>query len=385
MSRLAAQAAIHLSARVLSVMLSFTLFAWVGKVLPPPDAVRAFQFLFVLGFAVASSRACLHLAACIDGIARPAQRLRRLHAGFSSQMWLLLPLGTVMCLSVWINTRDTALSLLALLIFLPAAFDADAVRSVLGRPSYFALAFSAGSALAVIALACALPATLGGVVMAVLIQWLPVCALNVVVVLRHRRLLAFRPASVIELAKVLVVASFDGIVLNAPFFGLVVLQTQVALDISLIVRIFVAALPLLPLLMHWSNSPDFPRLCRRVGLSTAMGFSLALILSGLVFGIGFAEFYHRTNRSELNLFTILGFTIILSTFSLYISRARFFSGFFKSSSMVLQLVGILGIYVVVLMLLGANASFLQLASLQGTTFLLASYLMTRTGKKRSPV
>lgn len=385
MRRLAAQAAIHLGARVLSVILSFTLFAWVGKVLPPSDAVRAFQFLFVLGFAVAASRTCLHLAARIDGMARSAERLRRLHAGYSSQIWLLLPLGTLMCLSVWINTHDTALSLLALLIFLPAAFDTDAVRSVLGRPSYFALAFSAGSALALIALAFALPATLGGVVMAFLIQWLPVCALNVVMALRHRRLLTFRPASAIELAKVLVAASFDGIVLNAPFFGLVVLQTQVALDISLIVRIFVAALPLLPLLMHWSNSPYFPRLCRRVGLSIATGFSLALILSGLVFGIGLAAFYHRTNHSELNPFTILGFTVILSTFSLYFSRARFSSGLFKSPSMILQLLWVLGAYVVVLMLLGTNASFLQLALLQGSTFLLASYLMTRAGQTRSQV
>lgn len=383
MKRMAAQAALHLGARILSVMLSFTLFAWISKVLSPPDAVRAFQFLFVLGFAVASSRACLHLSARIDGMARSAERLRRLHVGLSSQIWLLLPLGTLLCLSVWINTRDTALSMLALLIFLPAAFDTDAVRSVLGRPSYFALAFSAGSAFAVIALASVLPATLSGVAVAFLIQWLPVCALNVVVLLRHRRLLTFQPAKAIELPKVLVAASFDGVVLNAPFFGLAVLHTQVALDISLIVRIFVAALPLLPLLMHWSNSPDFPRLCRRMGLSTAMGFSLALVFSGLVFGFGFAAFYHRTNQSELNPLTILGFTVILSTFSLYFSRARFSSGFFTSSSMVLQLLGVLGVYVGLLVLLGANVSVLELASLQGFSFLLASCLMTRTGKTRS--
>lgn len=384
MRRLAAQAVLHLGARVLSVLLSFTLFAWVGKVLAPPEAVQAFQFLFVLGFAVAASRACLHLSARIDGTARSTVRLRRLHVGFSSQMWLLLPLASLVCLSIWLNTGDIKLAVLALFIFVPAAFDTDAVRSVLGRPSYFALAFSAGSALAVVALASsALPATLGGVVVAFLIQWLPVCALNLVLLMRHRQLLTIGPARAVELARILVAASFDGIILNAPFFGLVVLGTQVALDISLIIRIFVAALPLLPLLMHWSNSPDFPRLCKRLGLSTAMGFSLSLVISGLVFGVGFAAFYHRTNHTDLNPFTILGFAFILSSFSVYFSRVRFSDVFLNSSSTVLLLLGVLGVYLVALMLLGESATVLQLASLQGSTFLLASYLMPRADRKHA--
>ena len=384
MKRLVVQAALHLGSRVLSVLLSFTLFAWVGQVLSPTDAVQAFQFLFVLGFAVAASRACLHLSARVDGMARTSERLRRLHAGFSSQIWLLLPLGGLVCFSVWLNTHDHVVALLALLIFLPAAFDADAVRSVFGRPSFFALAFSLGSCLAIVAILSVLPPTLGGVVIAFLIQWLPVCALNLYILLKHRRLLTVRPAHSAALARVLVAASFDGIVLNAPFFGLIALQTQVALDISLIIRIFVAALPLLPLLMHWSNSPDFPLLCKRAGLTTQMGFSLFLVISGLVFAVGFAEFYHRTNHTQLNPVTILGFTIILSTFSVYFSRARFTDGFLKSSSTLLMLLGTLGVYLGALVLLGSRATVLQLAMLQGSIFLLASYLIARLGLASFP-
>lgn len=377
MKRLAVQAALHLGARVLSAVLSFTLFALVGKVLSPPDAVQAFQFLFVLGFVVATARACLHLSARVDGTARATERLRSLHTGFSSQMWLLLPLGGIVCLSVWLNTRDLMLALLALLIFVLAAFDTDVVRSVHRRPPFFAPAFSIGSGLAVVALVSLLPHTLNGVVMAFLIQWLPVCTLNVLLLSKHRRLLTFRPAHSATLARVLVAASFDGIVLNAPFFGLMALQTQVALDISLIIRIFVAALPLLPLLMHWSNSPDFPMLCKRAGLSTQMGFSMALVISGLVFGFGFAAFYHRTNHTQFNPATILGFFIILTAFSVYFSQVRFSDGFLKSPSIFLTLLGTLGIYLGILTLLGVKATILQLAILQASTFLFATYLMAR--------
>lgn len=383
MKRLATQAALHLGARVLSALLSFTLFAWVGKVLSPNDSVHAFQFLFVLGFAIATARACLHLSARVDGMTRSGQRLRRLKVGFSSLMWLLLPLGCLVFLSVWLNTRNLVLAVLALMIFVPAAFDADAVRSVLRRPSFFALAFSVGSGLAVVALVWVLPHTLNGAVLSFLIQWLPVCLLNGALLSRHLRLLTFQPARIAELAKVLLAASFDGIVLNAPFFGLIILQTQVALDISLVIRIFVAALPLLPLLMHWSNSPDFPLLCKRAGVSTQVGFSLALMVSGLVFGIGFAAFYHYTNQSELNPIAIVAFTIILFTFSIYFSQARFSEALLKSASTLLLLLSTLGAYLGILTILGSEATVLLLAVLQGTTFLLASYMMSHLAQKHS--
>lgn len=383
MKRLATQAALHLGARVLSALLSFALFAWVGKVLSPNDSVQAFQFLFVLGFAIAAARACLHLSARVDGMARSGQRLRSLRVGFSSLMWLLLPLGCLVFVSIWLNTGNLVLAVLAVVIFVPAAFDADAVRSVLRRPSFFALAFSVGSGLAVAAVVWVLPHTLSGVVQSFLIQWLPVCLLNGVLLSRHRRLLTLRRARIAELAKVLVAASFDGIVLNAPFFGLIMLQTQVALDISLVIRIFVAALPLLPLLMHWSNSPDFPLLCKRAGVSTQIGFSLALLVSGLVFGIGFTAFYHYTNHSELNPTTILGFAIILFTFSIYFSQARFSEVLVKSVSTLLLLLGTLGVYLGALTMLGSEATVLLLVVLQGTTFLLASYMMSHLGQKHT--
>jgi hypothetical protein len=383
MKRLALQAALHLSSRVLSVLLSFTLFAWVGKVLSPPDAVKAFQFLFILGFAVAASRASLHLVARVNGMARTSERMRSLHAGLSSQIWLLLPLGSMVCFSVWLSTRDIGLALLAVLIFLPAAFDADAVRSVLGRPSYFASAFSLGSALAIVAIETILPSTLHGVMMAFLIQWLPVCALNLFLVLRHRRLLVVKPLQAAILSKTLVAASFDGIVLNAPFFGIITLPTQDALDIGLIIRIFVAALPLLPLLMHWSNSPEFPLLCKKLGLTTQIGFSIILMTSGLIFALVFAEFYHRTNSSQLNPFTYSGFIIILSTFSIYFSQARFSSVFLRSASALPILLTALGVYLVALKLLETGATVLLITTLQGLTFLTASYLLSRMGRTHS--
>lgn len=385
MRKLAFQAALHLSARMLSVLLSFALFVWVGKILSPLDALQAFQFLFVLGFAVAASRACIHLSARVDGMASAKIRLRSLHVGFTLQMWLLFPLGAFVFLSTWLNSYNFILSLLALLIFLPAAFDADAVRSVFRRPSLFALAFFMGSGLAIAALALVLPLTLNGVMIAFLIQWLPVCILNLFVLSKHSQLLTIRPARVSDLAKVLLAASFDGIILNAPFFGLVVLQTQVALDSSLIIRIFVAALPLFPLLMHWSNSSDFPLLCKRAGLSTRFGFSMSVVVSGLFFGLGFAMFYHQINESKLSFLTILSFTILLSTFSMYFSQARFSKVFLESSTTTLLLLGTISAYLVILRVLGPDMTILQLTTLQGGTFLLASFLMVHNEKFSLPI
>ena len=116
MKGLAYQAVLHLASRVASVLLSFTLFAWIGRILNQEEAVQAYFFSFVLGFSIATSRACLHFAAGIDGSSSASNRIRRLQRGVAMQLWLVAPIGLVVGSSVWFKTQSTALTFLALVI-----------------------------------------------------------------------------------------------------------------------------------------------------------------------------------------------------------------------------------------------------------------------------
>lgn len=326
MPRLLQQATLHLGARLGSVGLSFLLFAWIGRVLPAPNAAEAYFFSFALGFGLATARMCLQLGAAVDGMARATQRNREARRGFQIQRRMLPLLAIGIGVVTWVHTGQLMLVLTAMAVAVLAAPDLDLLRSIVGRASLFSLTFALGSLLALALLQWVLPHTLTGVVLALLIQWLPVCLLNI---FAWQRIFWRSRGDTLSrgiVAGTLVLASFDGLVLNVPFLGWLRLSASTSLDLALVVRVFVASLPLLPLMLHWTNSPAFSHVCTRWHLQPKTGFVLGLVVSGLVTGGAFLGSYILITRQPVSVTVFFLFFLILTAYSFYASQMRFASG-----------------------------------------------------------
>ena len=325
MRRLIQQATLHLGARLGSVGLSFLLFAWIGRVLPAPDAARAYFFSFSLGFGFATARMCLQLGAGVNGLARGAQRYREAQRGLQIQRRMLPLLVIGIGVVTWIYTGQVLLVLAAVVVAIMAAPDFDLLRSIVGRASLFSLNFALGSLLALVLLEWVLPHTLTGVVLALLIQWAPTCLFNMPALKRVFRKSRGAVPSLGITAGTLVLAGFDGLVLNAPFLGWLHLSTNTSLDMAIIMRVFVASLPLLPLLLHWTNSPAFTHLCMRWHLQPETGFILGLLVSGLSAGAVFLGAYIGIAHLPVGPDVPPLFVLLLVVYSFYASQMRFAS------------------------------------------------------------
>lgn len=323
MMRLIHQTALHLGARLGSVGLSFLLFTWIGRVLSAPEAVKAYFFSFALGFGLATARMSLQLGAAITGEARVAQRRRDANHGLTILLCILPLLALGVGCVTWIYTSNPALVVLAMMITVFAAPDMDLLRGIVGKSSLFAFYFSAGSVLSLMLLQWVLPRTLNGVVLALLAQWLPVCMLNGPAMRRLWRGPRKGRLRVSVVLGTLALAGFDGLILNAPFLGWLPSSSQASLDLALVMRVFVASLPMLPLLLHWSNSAAFGRMCDGVGLSIQAGFLLGLLISGLMAGGAFLSIYMLLAKQTVSQAVIGLFALLLLSYSLFAPQMRF--------------------------------------------------------------
>lgn len=317
------QATLHLGARLVSVGLSFLLFAWIGRILPTPDIARAYFFSFALGFGLGTARMCLQLGAGVDGLARGAQRGRQARRGLQIQrrMFPLLAMGIGAV--TWIYTGQVLLVFAAMVVSVLAAPDFDLLRSIVGRPSLFSLTFTLGSLLSLALLHWVLPHTLTGVVLAFLFQWLPTCLVNLFTLKRIFRKSRDAAPSLAIIIGILAMAGFDGVVLNAPFLGWLQLSASTSLDMALIMRVFLASLPLLPLLLHWTNSPAFSFVCVRWHLRPQIGFVIGILVSGLAAGGAFLGAYTQIARQHVGVNVAFLFVTLLLAFSFYAAQMRF--------------------------------------------------------------
>ncbi|HEY5994804.1 MAG TPA: hypothetical protein VIU46_09440 [Gallionellaceae bacterium] len=380
MTRLLHHAMLHLAARLGSVGLSFVLFAWIGRVLSAPDAARAYFFSFALGFGLVTARMCLQLGAGVNGLARGAQRYREAQRGFQIQRRMLPVLAIGIGAVTWVHTGQIPLVVAAMVVAILAAPDFDLLRSIVGRSSLFSLTFALGSLLALMMLQWVLPHTLTGVVLALLIQWVPTCLLNVPALMRAvSKSRSTNLPSIASALGTLALASFDGLVLNAPFLGWLHWATDASLDMALVMRVFVASLPLLPLLLHWTNSQAFSHLCSRWHLRLETGFVFGLLLSGLASGVGFLGAYIVIAHNPVGLNVFFLFVLLLGAYSFYASQMRFASVYIRSSQRLRILVPVALVY---LGALGSLAAWgaqraVVLVVLQALTLACTGWLLAR--------
>jgi len=337
MRQLVHQAALHLGARLASVGVSFILFAWIGKVLVASDAANAYAFTYALGFGLAAARMTLQIGAGITGHERLAQRMREAHRGLALLKTLLPLLFVGVAAAAWSHTHSLVLSVAAGVVAVAASLDIDLLRGTTGRASLFSSSFAIGCAIALAMLVFVLPHTLNGVVIALLIQWIPTCAINVRTWprLRAARLPARTPWT--DVLATLLLSTFDGLVLNVPFLGIFMLPVALVLDMSLIVRIYVASLPMLPLLLHWMNSPAFGHACRRIGLSLQSGFMVGLLLSGVLSGSVFIGAYVLVANKQADLSTIVLYLALLVAYAIFAPQMRLASARWTKTALILPL------------------------------------------------
>jgi hypothetical protein len=263
----------------------------LARWLPAPDVKTLYAFLFVSGFFMSAVRLLCSQAAGLSGAERRTEKLRHVHRAFGQVLCaaaLLLPLAWWTLSSPGLATWGLVAGAVILLFW---GVDLDMVRATLGRSSLVAPAAAVGAFAAIGCLA--LFRTPAGALAALLLQWLPLVALQAGLVWRLRRRLRVAMRSVWHtrgrgLPSLMAMALFDGLIINAPFFLDARTPAEVGVSIGVVTRIFVSSLILMPLVMFWSNGRVLSQLGRRLGLTPALMFWAISLSSGTVAGLGLA-------------------------------------------------------------------------------------------------
>lgn len=315
---------LHVGSRGASAILSLLLFALFAREYPDPVLANVFAFGFLYGFAISTTRIVPQLVARIPGAARRSVRLRLAQEGVASLKLIILPVTLIVLALAYQASTNVPIALLAAVIFPFAVADVDIFRSVLNRSSLFSFSFSIGSALALIVFHATPSKTQSLGILVITLQWLPVGLVN----LRTGLYMLRNPLSnaiglMARMRGASALAIFDGCVINLPFLSFWAISETERISMSISIRLFVSSLPLLTLLMHWANMSYFDDLSRVLKLSKQWVFALALLTSGLAAGGVFIFVFSYISGRSLGWEEILGFAVLLASFSAYLSIVRF--------------------------------------------------------------
>jgi hypothetical protein len=373
--RLAAQTALHVFARLASSACSFLLFSLIARKLPDEQTQRAFFFLFSLGFGLATLRLFAQLAAAMDGHARSTVRLRQARLGLLFVVRTLPIAVPLLGAIAGIHTRDPLTVAIACIIACLAALDIDLLRAVVHRAPTFSTTFAFGTLVSLIGLYLHPNPGFGAVCLWMLVQWIPTAVLNIACLarLRHRASHGSRGAPRVlpptHLGSLLLLAVFDGAILNAPFLGWFVPTPQVGVDLSLAMRMFVASLPMQPLLLHWANSPALAGLAAKMGVGLALAFSLMLSASGIVAGTAFMLLYVFVSGKQAGVGVFTLYVMLLASYCLYAAQMRLSAPKLAGHQRLLTLAALLLVYgaAFCLNVQGLQHSALKIGLLQSLT------------------
>ncbi len=384
MSRLSSplhQTALHLGSRLASVGLSFILFTCIGRLIQADLAAKVYFFTFALGFAIATCRMVLQLGANVTGTSATTTRIRAVQQGYRDVAFLMPVATLILSIIVWNLTASPLLCVLSVISMIIAAADVDMPRSTLNKAPIFSFTFALGTAFSIFLIIYVVPKTIEGVGLAVVGQWLPFLMMN-----RRSLRFAFESARRVrrramakeQLARttsIALISCYDGVILNAPFFGFLALSARDAIDLSLIMRVHVASLPLLPLIMHWCNSSTFDRLCQQLSLSRRAGFFIGLALSGLSAGAVFLSFYAHFGQQPVGVKVFVLYAITLLCYSIFAPEMRFSTERLPTIVRIKLIAGAIGTYLITLLLFSheryintLTVCLSQWAALLGMTF-----------------
>lgn len=324
MRHLLSQTFTHLLYRLISAFCTFVFFSLISEKASHNDIDRSFYFLFTLGFGISAFRLISQLNWAIDGRETPHARLRCTYSGLKAVTKILPILLVVFTAIIWMHTESAPVTLAAAFIAALAPYDIDSARAITGRTQLFSGATAIGSITSLTLILLIKSPNFNTVCALCMVQWAPVSLLNLTYLIRIKtKLLKLGHSKPIQTSiSTLPLALLDGIALNMPFIAAINLPPSDAITLSLGVRIFVASIPILPLLLHWSNSESINTLSEKSGTSPQKTFFLLLSLSGTAIGVIFSTIYFYINKT-IDLSAITVFICILTSYSFYISSTRF--------------------------------------------------------------
>ena len=363
--------------RLLSGVLSFTLFALVARWFPIAQTKPLYFYLFVAGFFFSALRALASISASLQGNETRTVKLRRTCTAYAQVLcaamimvplilWVLSGLGA----PVWAGA--------ALVVVLFCwGLDADIVRAIVGRRSAVAVVAVVGATSALVSLFTfrTFEAAFG----AILLQWLPLCLLNGYLLyrLRVRVLRALRSMFIARgrgLMWMLGVAIFDGVILNTPFFLASQTPPTVAHSTAIAIRIYVAALILMPLIAYWSNGQSLNHLATRWRVGTATLYWGISLCSGLIAGAVFALAFAYIAATQPSPPKLLAAAVMLLGYNSYAATGRYRAD--TSASLMPWLVGLAILNLLLILgVLKLGMGVLGIATVQSSSLLAASLLL----------
>lgn len=379
-ARAGTQVLVYSAVRVLSAGMSFYLFALLARLYAPPVTADCYFFLFIFGFLAAALRMAANINAGVSALRTRSANLRSIQRANCISLLGALAVAPLGAALLQPHTGSLWLLAFALTILVCASIDFDMQRALLGKGPLFPVVFAIGSSMAVglLVLAPHRPQSLA--IAALLAQWVPAGLLGVWSLLRA----GWRPLKVSlrqitreakPLVWVLAVALFDGLILNAPFFLGSSQPDSASIDVSVVVRIFSAALLFSPLILHWSNSPVLGKTGQFFGLSPETAYLVLHMVSSCSSAVAFMAAYTLVSGQPVRADQALAVAALLVAYSFYATASRHQGSRRPTTRQALLCAVLLVSFFVLASTMLPSLGVLHLSLLQGCALLLGAWLL----------
>ena len=372
---------IYVASRICNSVVSLSIFAIIAKKLTTEEADSVFFLLFIFGFAVSLLRNFCMLNTNLVGQLQRTQRLRRIASGAQSYI-KLLPVA-VLLLSILFSFQSLpwwACPIFSTVAY-AAGYDSDLKRAVLVRPALYSFLMFSGSTISFLLLILFDIIDLQSIIETTLLIWIPAALVGIsswIIEIQISLRRKIRNTSPNRTTRALLIASLEGIILNAPFLGGTNnnLNSSENYDLALSIRIFSSSQALFSLINHWSNSGRLWQFGKRINIKESTLYSITLILSSLISSIFFIFLYNIVSEKFISSNQYFMFILLIFGYSFYLGQTRF-NSYNLSSRMILFIYSLVVSFFLILVLFSNADSKMtfKIALVQGGTLFLIALII----------
>jgi hypothetical protein len=319
---------ITLTARLVSALLSFSIFAEVKNLLEPKMAVKVFFFSFVFGFCIATMRTFHLVATSVRGHEAKRTKIRKTRSAACELQKIQICAAPIVFYLLWKQGLGWPVAAVGLILVVLCGNDVDLIRSVMGRKPMLPLLTAGGGLLGLFILKFTTNATEISCTLAFLAQWLPVAIQRLTIgqrffVARHRKLIYFNRNYFGGSSANILFALFDGAVLNAPFLLVIPLSASAAVDLALGNRLFVASLAIFSLISSWVISGDIEKIAIRYSIKPPIIYIAMQIAGCLIIGSVYAWFYQYIMHMPISFESYAIFLLVMVAYVVHSTGLRY--------------------------------------------------------------
>jgi len=374
------QVLVYSAVRFVSAGTSFYLFALLARLYAPAVTADCYFFLFIFGFLAAALRMAANINAGVSAGRTRAANLRGIRRANCIAFLGALMAAPFGALLLQPHTGNPWLLAAAMPVLVFAAVDFDMPRALVGKGPQFPAAFAIGSCVAVGLLTLVSAKSQNLAITAMLAQWVPASLLGIRSLVRMgwkpmRDSLRRVPREVVPLLWVLAVALFDGLVLNAPFFLGAAQSAGARIDVSVVIRIFSAALLFAPLILHWSNSPALGKLGHFFRLPAEQTYLVLQVALSCASAAAFMAAYTLVSGQPVRADQAVAVAILLMAYSFYATASRHQGSLRPTAQRALLCAALLVSFFVLAHWTIAFVGVIHFSLLQGGTLLLGAWLV----------